>query len=343
MAFVEVLQGGVAASAGSARAARRRAALGQRAGSARAVCGQRSGSAGSSAGSARAALWQQRAGIAPARGQTKVEHIDHRRMSSFDSAERLLADAGNAQLRKAFVLDSVRIHRFHKSYKAWEAQQRAEYVDTQIAAYNQKVGQVARVGFETDQLRTQYLELARQITLPHFRLAVELVAQFDHGRLMPNVPAGCTDVALDQIFTLEANGNLAQPNLETMQKLLDIEFRLRVERRMKYEFLQEVKQQLAARNTKWAARDAALAEFMQRLTEVAGEVERIREGEGGGLAGPDRRAQALEEPAGLEATGLEPGLEPATLESELEGGQATLEPELEAAPTTAATDDMHID
>ncbi|KAL7666249.1 hypothetical protein ABC855_g1843 [[Candida] zeylanoides] len=240
-------------------------------------------------------------------------------MSSFDSAERLLADAGNAQLRKEFVLDSVRIHRFHKSYKAWEAQQRAEYIDTQIAAYNKKVAQVARAGFETDQLRSQYLELARQITLPHFRLAVQSVAQFDHGRLMPSVPAGCTDVALDDIFTLAADGSLAPPHLETLQELLDIEFRLRVERRLKYEFLQEVKQQLAARNKKWAARDAALAEFMQRLAEVADEVARIREGEAaGGSAGPDR----------------------ASKEPDLEGEPAGSEPDLGAAPTA---NDMHID
>lgn len=207
--------------------------------------------------------------------------------STFQSAEQLLSHhlAGNLEpselqlLKKQFVLDSFKVNRFHKKFKNWENSSTDEFVQNEITAYNSKLGELSRINYETEHLLREYKKFCEQIDLPSFQFARETLEQYENGRLLPETASESSAIALSDIFSLNVDGILPKPDIDTFRALLNIEFRLRIQRKIKYEILLIIKQQLTAKNKKWAARDSTLNEFMRKLENVTEEVDRIRKSE----------------------------------------------------------------
>lgn len=204
-------------------------------------------------------------------------------LGSFASAELALLQLGtsNGDLRKQFVMDSFHVNRFHKSYRAWDNIRREEFIDKEIASYNQKLGVVTRLNYETEKLVREYGKASDTIKLPEFSFSIHTIKQYDEGRLLQElgIDESVLLVDINQLFSLELGGALPNPDLKVIQDLLNIEFRLRIERKIKYELLLLVKQLLTSKNKKWAVRDQSLNEFMRKLAGVTEEVESIRKSE----------------------------------------------------------------
>lgn len=201
--------------------------------------------------------------------------------------EQVLADKLTSikKLQREFLLDSFRVNRFHKEYKAWENKDRDIFIGNEIKGYNNKLGQMSRLNFETEKLDKEYESLRETVKIPVCRLSIQTVKLYDEGKLLQYVVKNANDeypssVDIKELFSLDTNSNLPPPDFKVFNGLLNIEYKLRIQRKVKYEILLSVKQQLTAKNKKWSSRDSELNYFMTRkLINVMNEVEKVRKSE----------------------------------------------------------------
>lgn len=66
------------------------------------------------------------------------------------------------------------------------------------------------------------------------------------------------------------------PQFEEFNRLVNAEYRLRIEKRIKYEILEVVRNRLATSTEKWKARVARLDKFFDGVDEIANEVDTIQ-------------------------------------------------------------------
>lgn len=187
--------------------------------------------------------------------------------------------------RTQFLLDSFRVNKFHKDYKLWEGKEIDSFVDEEVLLFNKQLGKMARINEEIEILETEYDKVRRQIKIPSFRFSIQTIQAYNEGELLRFVDKNDENkypstVDSTSIFSLGSGSNLLPLDFGTFNKLLNIEYRLRMQRQIKYEVLVVAKQQLTAKNQKWATRDSALNQFITKdLQHMFDEVSKIRENE----------------------------------------------------------------
>lgn len=189
------------------------------------------------------------------------------------------------KLQREFLLDSFRVNRFHKDYKEWENKSKDTFIENEIKGYNNKLGQMSRLNFETEKLDKEYEGLRDTVKLPECRLSIQTIKLYNDGLLLKYIEKNSDGeypqtVDISELFSLDSNSKLPQPDFTVFNRLLNIEYKLRIQRKVKYEILLSVKQQLTAKNKKWSSRDSDLNYFMTRkLVDIMNEVEKVRKSE----------------------------------------------------------------
>ncbi|ODV81192.1 uncharacterized protein CANTADRAFT_25415 [Suhomyces tanzawaensis NRRL Y-17324] len=195
-----------------------------------------------------------------------------------------IESTGVQALKRLFILDSFKIDRFQKSLREWESIQSENFVRTEIDTYNKITGQMSRVNGHVEQLTTELETLKRSAELPAFRFSRQTLQEYG-GNILDRIPKDETGdyqsvIEIDQIYSLDPQSNLPFPEFKEVNKLINIEYRLRLERRIKYEILVLIKNQIVANNNKWSARDRELNDFLlNKLAGVIDEVEKIKANE----------------------------------------------------------------
>lgn len=203
------------------------------------------------------------------------------------SNDQLLTEKLNdiKRLQREFLLDSFRVNRFHKGYKEWENKSKDIFIENEIKGYNNKLGQMSRLNFETEKLDKEYEALRDTVKLPTCQLSIQTVKLYNGGSLLQYIEKNAEGeypltVDISELFSLDSNSSLPPPDFNVFNRLLNIEYKLRIQRKVKYEILLSVKQQLTAKNKKWSSRDSELNYFMTRkLVDIMNEVEKVRKSE----------------------------------------------------------------
>lgn len=189
------------------------------------------------------------------------------------------------QAQRQFLLDSFATNKLNKDYKHWEAQERDSFVNNDVLAYNKRVAQMARLNDEVNTLNSEYDILRASISLPDLSFSMQTIQTYENGRLLQNVPKSQDGklplkVRLNELFSLDKLLETPPPTFSEFKDLVNLEYRLRMQRQIKYEVLLVVKQQLTAKNNKWAARDSSLNQFITRdLPSMFDEVAKIKQSE----------------------------------------------------------------
>ncbi|ABN68050.2 predicted protein [Scheffersomyces stipitis CBS 6054] len=184
--------------------------------------------------------------------------------------------------KKKFILDSFRVSKVQKEYKEWERRQTDSFVKNEITAYNKTISESARLNIKVDKLMRDYEILHGSVKLPSFTFSIETLKKFGNDEFLGNLQKDengeyPSKIHLHQVFSADSKSSLPFPDFQVFYDLVNLEFRLRTEKRIKYEILVLIRNQIAVNNTKWTARDNHLSDFIgKRLYSEISEIEKIR-------------------------------------------------------------------
>lgn len=188
-------------------------------------------------------------------------------------------------LQKQALLDSVGTGRFHRRYKEWENQGKADFVEQEIRPYNKKLARLSRLSNDYEHAQLAYDDLRRVTKMPVFAFSTETVAAYENGRLLKTLEIESEHeqlplIALDKLYTLNPGSQLARPDYHEFSALLKAEYRTRMLLQIKHEVLLKIKSDLMSKNSQWAARDTRLNDFLTKdLAQVHAEIQKVRASE----------------------------------------------------------------
>lgn len=187
--------------------------------------------------------------------------------------------------QKQALLDSFKVKKLHRDHKEWENATKEQFVEKEIKAYNRKYAQISRLHSANTILESKYAELRKSVQLPKFHFSIQTLEQFEGGKLLQYLKKDSAGnyprkVQVSEIFSLDRNSVLPNPEFAEFNKLVNLEYRLRMRMQIKYEVLLRVKSHLTAKNSQWSARDSLLNQFITRdLAKMIAEVEKIKTSE----------------------------------------------------------------
>ena len=198
--------------------------------------------------------------------QTIQAYISQDQSSLESTPESLL-------LQKKFILDSFKINKAHKNYKDWERDCKKHLIENDVVQYNEILGKMSRVNLAINKAAAIYEKLSTSVTLPNFLISRKTLEKSnkDGNDQLPR------NVQLKQLFSLEASSTLPLPEFKVINQLINIEYRLRLEKRIQLELLTLIKQKLNSENREWAKNLDSLDRFItQSIPEAISQVERIK-------------------------------------------------------------------
>lgn len=202
--------------------------------------------------------------------------------SAFDALSRI--DAGSSPLEdRQYITDSFLANRLSKAFKDWEENRKRTYLEKEARAYNRQVGQLAMVNTKVEALEAEHQRISGKNTLPDFVFSINAIEKYDNGSLLQHIkqdPDGMypRQVHTREIFLLQENSPLPEPDFAMFSRLVNIEATIRIEKKIVCEVLTHAKNQLASRNRKWSARDSSLQQFLEKtLPEMFAEIDKVRE------------------------------------------------------------------
>ncbi|EGW33919.1 uncharacterized protein SPAPADRAFT_65124 [Spathaspora passalidarum NRRL Y-27907] len=205
----------------------------------------------------------------------------HELVENSESIIRGATDETPQALKKQFILDSFKITKTHKDYKHWELEQANQFIDNGIFEYNRVIASIHRVNTHLEKLTEEYEQIAKTVTIPEFQFSVKTLEIYGDESLLKLIPEGAKIVKLSELFSLDPKSNLAMLDYQVISKLINIEFKLRIELRIKYEILNVIKTKVMANNSKWSARNNYLQDFLdKKLAAAFNEVEKVKNAEG---------------------------------------------------------------
>ncbi|KGU18289.1 hypothetical protein MG7_06198 [Candida albicans P34048] len=188
-------------------------------------------------------------------------------------------------LQKKFILDSFKINKAHKNYKDWERDCKKHLIENDVVQYNEILGKMSRVNLAINKAAAIYEKLSTSVTLPNFLISRKTLEKFNDESLIEVAKKSNKDgndqlprnVQLKQLFSLEASSTLPLPEFKVINQLINIEYRLRLEKRIQLELLTLIKQKLNSENREWAKNLDSLDRFItQSIPEAISQVERIK-------------------------------------------------------------------
>lgn len=207
--------------------------------------------------------------------------------------------------QRSLILDSFKLTLFQTKFKTWEHSYTANFTETTISQYNKLLGQMAICNSRKEAMDKEYSLLMSSVELPQFEFskeayersfgnetteteesketqkkAIKKNGSSDRTKSLLSIDSPFTDnlshSTLDHIYSVSPSSPLPFPQFEEFNRLVNAEYRLRIEKRIKYEILEVVRNRLATSTEKWKARVARLDKFFDGVDEIANEVETIQ-------------------------------------------------------------------
>lgn len=193
--------------------------------------------------------------------------------------------------QRSFVLDSFNLTLFQTKFKSWEHSYSSNFTETTISQYNKVLGQMAICSSQKEAMDKEYTLLMTSVELPKFAFSKSAFERFLHDEeekkgdsdanssvLIGESPFTneSTHSTLDHIYSVSPTSPLPFPQFEEFNRLVNAEYRLRIEKRIKYEILEAARNRLTASNEKWKARVARLDKFLDNVEVILEEVETIQ-------------------------------------------------------------------
>lgn len=188
-------------------------------------------------------------------------------------------------LQKRFILDSFKINKAHRNYKDWERDCKTRLIENDVVQYNEILGKMSRVNLAINKAAAIYEKLSTSVILPNFLISRKTLEKFNDESLIEVARKSNKDgndqlprnVQLKQLFSLEASSTLPLPEFKVINQLINIEYRLRLEKRLQLELLTLIKQKLNSENREWARNLDSMNKFItQSIPEAVSQVERIK-------------------------------------------------------------------
>ncbi|CCG23409.1 hypothetical protein CORT_0D05710 [Candida orthopsilosis Co 90-125] len=176
-----------------------------------------------------------------------------------------IPDQANIRLTKRnYIVDSFKLDKSHKEYKNWESETRLRFIKNDIVNYNQVVAKIAKANQKLNESSNTYETLAKTIQIPDFTVSIETLEKYGDEKLLElGKSYGIANLQLVQLFSLNADDETKLfPEFSIIQDLINIEFRLRVERRVHLEILMLMKNKMQSQNRTWTVKDNQLKEFL---------------------------------------------------------------------------------
>lgn len=174
---------------------------------------------------------------------------------------------------KAYILDSYLASNSVKNYKEWTQ----ENVPSNVP-YNKTTGEMSRLNNDINVLTSEYDNLKKNggISLPDFTLSKQTLIEFGDEEILRRIGDSKT-VKIDEIFSVEGNLTLPFPDYALFNQLANIEFKIKVQKKVQYEILNQLKNQILAENNKWLLREQELNDFFEnKLPAVIEKVQGIK-------------------------------------------------------------------
>ena len=207
--------------------------------------------------------------------------------------------------QRSFILDSFKLTLFQTKFKTWEHSYTANFTETTISQYNKLLGQMAICNSRKEATDKEYSLLMTSVELPQFEFskeayersfgnestqteesketqkkAIKKNGSSDRTKSLLSIDSPFTENSshstLDHIYSVSPSSPLPFPQFEEFNRLVNAEYRLRIEKRIKYEILEVVRNRLTTSTEKWKARVARLDKFFDGVDEIANEVETIQ-------------------------------------------------------------------
>lgn len=194
-------------------------------------------------------------------------------------------------IKRAFILDSFKLSKYQKDYKDWESDAREEFINNDVVDYNSVVGKISKVNQKLESSSTLYEQLSSGIKIPEFVVSKKTLEKFGNQDLIEIANRHPeNNFKLSQLFSLNPNqaGTLV-PEFDIVHDLINLEFRLRIEKRIQLEILASMKNKLQSMNSTWVVRDDNLKDFLnhkvakvvEQVTQVRAEIEKEKNDEVG--------------------------------------------------------------
>lgn len=184
-------------------------------------------------------------------------------------------------IQKRALLDSFAVKRFHLDYQEWQSARTDNFVEAEARPYNHQLATLSRLYTDFEVLQLSLSDLRDRTRMGNFHFSIQTIESYNGGELLARVSPVDGQlprrVAVSDLFSLERDSSLPPPSFQTFNRLVNLEFRLRMMAQIKYEVLLRAKRDLSSKNTQWATRDVALNKFLtEDFQKVYDEVERTR-------------------------------------------------------------------
>lgn len=204
-------------------------------------------------------------------------------LSSFESAYEML-DSNKAMVtgetthklvdNKQYILDSFKVNRAVNSYKHWEREGIDQMINEDFVEYNKTKAELSRLDNEYSQFILENDGIRTSVKLPKFQFSYQSLKLVGDEELLARIEGEPELVDISDIYSVNPKDDLPFPEDAVIKQLINMEYRVRMEKRLRYEIAQGIKHQIISNNSKWNARDTAIEDFVsKKLPSVIKEVE----------------------------------------------------------------------
>lgn len=173
----------------------------------------------------------------------------------------------NEIIRKNYVLDSLKSNNLQRQFKDWELKQKKLILNNEIFDYNRVLSKTQKINFDIYELYDKYEHLLKNIVYPNLSFSKKTL--FDHcdesqlKEIFKNEDFNqLSEIPIEKIFNIKYQKSLNFLNFTFFQNLLNLEFKLRIKKRIKYEIFVMIKKYLVLSNHNCSYKINNLTDFI---------------------------------------------------------------------------------
>ncbi|CAH6720472.1 hypothetical protein CLIB1444_04S00826 [[Candida] jaroonii] len=197
--------------------------------------------------------------------QSNIENL----LTTNESISQLLQQP-NKSLQRQSILDSYAISQFNRDVKDMKSS-----IHEDSFSYNKKLSLMFKHSNELEIIMKEYEQKSKLVKLPDLKISTLTLKQYDES-----LHAEEQNINIKDFFTVDKSIDKPLLDFDSFKKLVNLEYRNRVERMVKYQILLNIKSEIDKDKDKWSKRNVELERFLQRDVEkIVKTVENIRNDE----------------------------------------------------------------
>lgn len=198
---------------------------------------------------------------------------------TYDSIKNLLENLGTeerSKFHRQSIIDSFLISQFRVECSKVYNDHKQNIINNEIANYNKKLGQMYKLNYDIEKITQEFESKQKQIKLPDLRVSLTTIKDFDVTLYEKIIKDGYTEqqVNIKDIFRLDGDDLL---DYDKFKAIVNIEYKKRMERIIKYEILLKIKRDVNSINNQWGVRNQDLDKFINKdVKAIMKRIEEIR-------------------------------------------------------------------